>query len=156
MATLRSEDTETTSSLEIRPRQNDSFRLQEEQLWQRIEIVLTSGSRKLDTSGLENVQLCRQPHDELRVLIDFLADLVSRKRREVVFEPADPSFELNFQTTHGDLIKVECWLDAGNGTTGFYTFDACGIRFCTTQDQLAAFVKELETEFAPPDAGIDV
>ncbi len=152
MATLRSEDTDTASSLELRPRQGEGFRLLNGQLWQSIDLILTSGKRTLETTSNEAVQLCRLPHDEIAELVDFLSALAARDRTEVIFEPSEPSFEMNFQTTHGDLIKTECWLDAGNGETGFYTFDACGIRFCTTTELVEAFINELEKDFPPPEA----
>lgn len=149
MAQLISEDQECVSKMLINC--GDTKTLSGEhtsdQRWQNLSLQLTSGKRAIETASGEEVMLCRAPSDEVAELVNRLDELLEQKRQEVIFEPSEPSFELSLVRTRRGGIKVEAWLDAGNGTTGIYTWDACGIRFYTTDANIRSFTDELRREF---------
>lgn len=144
MAILRSEDTDSISSLEIRRYPAESAAEEHPgQIWEQCQLVLTSGARQIS----EVCMLCRKPQDEISSLIDKLADLLEGSRKTIIFEPSEPSFELTLsQATEGG-IKAEIWIDSGNASTGFYRWDAAGIRFFTTRDHLTQFKRSLEIDW---------
>lgn len=144
MARLLSEDTECVSSLELAGSQADAnVEDHPGQTWQRVDLTLVSGDREITEACL----LCRLPADEVGNLVELLSDLTEGKRDEIIFEPAEPSFELTLTRTREGGIKAEAWLDAGNASTGFYRWDAAGIRFYTTIENLSAFMQALKQEF---------
>ena len=150
MAILRSEEKETPSSLELKAGATKELPAgPDTQIWQAVELALISGERTAGTLPAEDSLLCRTPADEVQTLIDFLAELTAGKRDTVFFEPSEPSFEISFSRMHKGGIKVEAWLDAGNGNTGFYTWDAFGIRFYTNDELLVSFIEEARNEFFP-------
>jgi hypothetical protein len=150
MAILGSEEKETASYLELKGGSTKELPAgNEKQIWQHVELALKSGQRTASTLSGEDSLLCRTPTDELQMLIDFLAELTAGKRDTVFFEPSEPSFEMSFTRMHKGGIKVEAWLDAGNGSTGFYTWDAFGIRFYTNDELLVSFIEEARKEFFP-------
>jgi hypothetical protein len=71
---------------------------------------------------------------------------MSGTKTTVLFEPAEPTFELNFTSQPTGSIKVEVWLDASNSTTGIYAGDGLGIRFLTDSVHLQEFIDELNNE----------
>ncbi len=146
MARLLSEDSECISILAITvaPTQPDAD-LHAGQLWQLLTLDLTSGERQLAESCL----VCRQPRDEVSELVGLLFDLLAGRRAKILFEPAEPSFELAVERTQEGGMKVEVWLDSGNAASGFYRWDAAGIRFYTTGESLTSFAAELMQEFSP-------
>lgn len=149
MAELISEDSDCPSRLVIKPIEDKQLPgLQGEvQHWQLLSIELVSGKRTLSTLHNEETMICRTPTDEIALLSDQLRQLIAGQREQVLFEPSEPSFELSFARTRRSGIKVEVWLDAGNGTTGIYTWDASGIRFMTTEAHLLNFVESVEQAF---------
>lgn len=149
MAELVSEDQDCPSKLTMNAGEMKilSDEHAHEQQWQNLALLLTSGTRSVKTSAAEEVMLCRAPTDELNTLVFGLDELLRKKRAEVLFEPSEPSFELSFIRTQRGGIKVEAWLDAGNGETGIYTWDACGIRFYTNDANIRSFIDELSNEF---------
>ena len=149
MAGLLSEDQDCPSKLTITAGEMKvlSDERADEQQWQNLSLQLTSGKRAVETSANEDVMLCRSPTDEIDTLLFGLEELLHKKRAEVLFEPSEPSFELSFIRTQRGGIKVEVWLDAGNGETGIYTWDACGIRFYTNDANIRSFIDELSEEF---------
>jgi len=157
MARLYSEDQENSSSLELLA---GSFSQPEPaaggELWQAVDLILLSGHRKLElrsgVDGAENCLICRRPEDEAGKLVRLLSELLNKQRHRVLFEPAEPSFELSLERTREGGIKVEAWIDCANSSTGFYGWDAAGIRFYTQDEQLDSFLKQLRIELAAPDA----
>jgi hypothetical protein len=144
MAKLISEDTDCMSCLSIAPSPaEDAGDEHPGQVWQNIELGLASGARQLS----ENCLLCRHPQDELGKLFGLLSELIDGKRDEIRFEPAEPSFELNIERAGEGGFKAEIWIDSGNASTGFYRWDAAGIRFFTSLEGLANFREGLEKEF---------
>jgi hypothetical protein len=144
MATLHSEDTECASTIALTAsRRSAPLEDHGAETWQQLELSLKSGSRLLTEGAI----ICRDPRDEVAELANLLNDLLSGRRTEVRFEPAEPSFELKFERTREGGIKAEVWLDSGNATTGFYRWDAAGIRFYTTDEHLASFKQDLQQEF---------
>jgi hypothetical protein len=146
-AQLLSEDTDCPSSLIISGIEERTITGPdtEPQLWQLLSIVLVSGQRRVETLSGEDVLLCKQPVDEMGLLTEQLQELVKKQRDKVLFEPSEPSFELTFTRTPRGGVQVEAWLDAGNGTTDIYTWDAAGIRFMTTDAMLQPFIDQLCT-----------
>ena len=151
MAILRSEDLQSPSSLNFEV--GDKVELYKQQ-WQRFSLTLTSGERvlALGKSGSQSERdacmFCKEPNDELASLVTQLQELVDRSRHRVLFEPAEPSFELEIARSGHDGITVQVWLDAGNAKTGIYSWDAAGIRFFTLQSHLSAFLEQLKQQFA--------
>ncbi len=144
MAALFSEDKELASSLKIEACGAPGVQpAAPDESWQRVSLALRSGKRSLDELCL----VCRQPEDELRKLVELAGDLAERRRETILFEPAEPSFELVLERTREGGIKVEAWIDAGNADTGFYRWDAAGIRFFTTEAELRLFIEALGKEF---------
>lgn len=95
----------------------------------------------------ENCSICRTPSDEIENFALQLEGLLRGQRQKVIFEPNEPSFELSFERSRRAGIKVEAWIDAGNAKTGFYTWDAAGVRFFTTDENLAEFINQMRQEF---------
>lgn len=144
MATLNSEDTECASKLTLAlDTHTPELEPHGEETWQQFTLALVSGERQMS----ENAILCRHPRDEIAELADRIDILLGRKKAELRFEPAEPSFELKLERTREGGIKVEVWLDSGNAATGFYRWDAAGIRFYTTDELLANFKQDLQQEF---------
>jgi hypothetical protein len=139
-----SEEVDTPSKLMLSPGPKKRI---EDQDWQQVTIDLISGRRDIHTLENEDVLVCRQPTDEIVQLVEGLAKLVGKKQDQVIFEPSEPSFELSFSRTRRGGIKVEAWLDAGNGISGICTWDAAGIRFYTNEENLSKFVCELAADF---------
>jgi len=151
MAILHSEDQESASSVELELGEKVELYGQP---WQRFSLSLKSGERllTLGKSGSQEERdacmFCREPNDEAAALVGQLQELADRTRDRVMFEPAEPSFELELARSGPDGVTVQIWLDAGNAKTGIYSWDAAGIRFFTTQSHLADFVRELKQQFA--------
>lgn len=148
MAKLLSEEKNCPSRLEITagPTMNLENKGQTES-WQKVRILLVSGNSSIASIEGDNCSLCRKPSDEIEKLTRQLDDLLHGKIKGFVFEPNEPAFELSFSSSHHDGIKIEAWIDAGNGRTGFYTWDAAGIRFFTTLEALKDFMEQLNGEF---------
>ncbi|MBX9686388.1 MAG: hypothetical protein K2X27_06770 [Candidatus Obscuribacterales bacterium] len=148
MATLLSEEKDCPSRLEFKAGEKQIVeRPVQDECWQHISILLQSGDHSLSSLNGESCSICRSPADELESFAVQLENLLRGQKQKVNFEPSEPSFELNFERSRRSGIKVECWIDAGNAKTGFYTWDAAGIRFFTTDENLAEFINELRREF---------
>lgn len=171
MAVLHAEDTEFESSLTIEPGKLFTISAQgnsqaahalETQTWQHVKLILKNNEREVSfeidhntytnsnaaTNFLAHAYLfCRKPHDEVIALADRIAELVAGERAQVMFEPAEPSFELSIKSV-GESFKAEFFVDAGNVETGIYRWDSLGIRFFTSAAHLTTFAAALKTEFA--------
>lgn len=152
MAILNCEDQDYKTSLRIMP---GDAKIIQNQMWQRYSVHLLSGDHEIKLGGKssgalesDNCIFCRKPKDEVQDLIDKLKQVVDFDREKVLFEPAEPSFELSVSRSGVTGIKVEVWLDPGNAKTGIYRWDGVGIRFYALQEHLISFLKELEDEFA--------
>ena len=156
MAILRAEDNQSPSTMEIR---GGDVEIIGGQQWQRFELTLRSGDYVLklghnqDSSGYSSGDpvaclFCRSPKDEVLELAGAIEQLVNSSKEKVLFEPAEPSFELSICRAGALGVKVEVWLDSGNATSGIYRWDAAGIRFHTLQVHLEEFLKALKQEFA--------
>ena len=143
MAELLSEDQECRSAVRLSLGETKNIA---EQRWQQVSLTLISGSRSISTLENEDAFLCREPKDELAELISNLKLLCERKTDHVLIEPSEPSFELEFLRTKRGGIRVQAWLDAGNGTTGIYTWDAAGLRFATIDTLLGDFIAQLSKD----------
>lgn len=146
MAELFSEELDCPSNLALNVVENKQLTdlNGEKQLWQVVSLQLVSGKRQLSTLPEEETMLCRTPSDEVAQLANELLELAEDKRTKVFFEPSEPSFELTFARSPRGGVRVEAWLDAGNGISGIYTWDASGIRFITTNDKLKDFAAQLQ------------
>jgi hypothetical protein len=151
MAILVSEDRDSQSSLEIIAGTTQPLI---DQTWQTFSLVLKSGDFNLtlgkgdaSTPNNQGCMFCRQPEDELEGVFEQLQELLDNKRDKLLFEPAEPSFELTITRSGAHGYKVEVWLDAGNAKTGIYRWDAAGVRFFTLHKHLVAFLEELRTQF---------
>jgi len=151
MAILSSEDQEWGSSLEIKGGDEQELLGQR---WQRFTLHLSSGDHRLALGNSDSqaerdaCMFCRTPNDEIAELVSQLQDFAKHKKDRVLFEPAEPSFELEVVRAGTDGINVHVWLDAGNAKTGVYRWDAAGIRFFTVQSNLLTFVEQLKEQFA--------
>jgi hypothetical protein len=123
-----------------------------EELWQFYEVILhrenSSVSFKSDTNETNKTQgifaFNLSPINELlRLQQGILNFLISEKRQQFIFQPADPSFELVIQRSHFDQFKVYLWLDEGNTRQLEYTWNASGIRFISSQQQIRDFIQDL-------------
>jgi hypothetical protein len=135
-----------------------------EQIWQNYSLYLRSGSHvfelsrpgeKQSTIGstssdpvLSGALFCREPKDEVQLLIKMLEELTANAANKVLFEPAEPCFELLIASTSEDGYNVEIWLDSGNTKTGIYRWDAAGIRFHTIRKHIDSFIGELREKAA--------
>jgi hypothetical protein len=149
MAQLKSEDPDTHSSFELSDHGAKSE--DNQQVWHAVMVRLVSGSHRISTSDAargDQCLLCRKPQDEIAKLLYLLNELRHFRLNKISFEPAEPFFELNLERSPNHGLKVEAWLDAGNtAESSIYTWDAMGIRFHTTEDNLANFIRDLEQEF---------
>lgn len=149
MARLRSEEGNNPTFFEIKPGGfNTVTGSSDEETWQEVSLLLTSGGYVISGGAAQELTLCRSPKDEVAILISELDDLLKHKRSKVMFEPSEPSFEINFERTSYGALRVDVWIDAGNAATGFYTYDAVGIRFLTTDEHVGRFTKQLKEEFS--------
>ncbi len=161
MAKLESEDKEVESSLEIIPGPSlPVAEIMSDQLWQKVGLALESGPfnvklgytkngnvPKEEEPGNEECLFCRKPKDEVADLATLIEQMLEGKTTEVLFEPAEPFFELKITKAHVFGYKVEAWLDSGNAITGVYRWDGVGIRMHTTRENLASFTKQLRQDF---------
>lgn len=147
MATLHSEEESCPSSMQLLPGAKQVIEKVQEECWQEIVLHLSSGEHKIHSVGGNDCTICRAPADEIEQFAQQLEALLRGQKQRVFFEPNEPSFEINIERSRRQGIKVEAWIDAGNASTGIYTWDAAGIRFFTTDEKLANFVNDLRTEF---------
>lgn len=152
MAILTCEDQDFKTSFQLVP---GDAKLIQNQMWQRYSVHLIAGANEIKLGGKtagalesDNCIFCRKPKDEVQDLIDKIKQVVDFDREKLLFEPAEPSFELSIARSGVTGVKVEVWLDPGNAKTGIYRWDGVGIRFFTLQEHLISFLKELEDEFA--------
>lgn len=145
MAKLRSED-ELETSFEINLKQIVN------QTWLDYEIAFNFESeRKLFESRTEDPTIGQfvfsvEPENRLKLMLDQIESFLNdESKNDMVFEPADPSFELIMRRAHGGY-QVYLWVDCGNTKQLHYTWDARGIRLITSEDKIRAFVKELQEE----------
>lgn len=144
MAALFSDDEEHASSIELSAIETrGAVPAGPGETWQTVTLRLRSGKREL----AERCLFCRQPEDELEKLFLLVGDVFEGRRDKILFEPAEPSFELLLERAGQGGVKVEAWIDAGNADTGFYRWDAVGIRFFTTEANLSRFAGLLQQEF---------
>jgi hypothetical protein len=150
MAILKSEDNQPVSSVELQAAAPPKF-TRDGALWQPCRIQLVSGRHQLampvEAKEGEACLLCRKPLDEVAKLRILLLAMSHGEREKVLFEPQEPTFELCVERTPEKGFKVEFWIDAGNASTGFYSWDAAGVRFYTTAEHLVSFIEELGRDF---------
>jgi hypothetical protein len=150
MAKLRAEDEEQISQLEILPGNKEKIHGQD---WQRFNLKIAIGKIGLAIPPAENPEevdclICREPQDEMAILVTNLEQFLNSAKDVVLFEPSEPSFELSIRRAQADGARVEIWLDSGNATQGIYRWDAVGARFQTTHSHLMTFLEQLKQEFA--------
>ncbi|PWU03036.1 MAG: hypothetical protein C5B53_00990 [Candidatus Melainabacteria bacterium] len=148
MAQLKSEDPDTQSSFELSD--HGAKREEKKQVWQAVVVRLVSGRHRVSTADAQRGDeclICRVPQDEIAKLLYLLNEMRQKRLDSFSFEPAEPFFELSLERSPDHGLKVEAWLDAGNAESGIYTWDAMGVRFHTTEDNLASFIADLEQEF---------
>ena len=150
MAILKSEDNHPVSSVELSALASPQSKT-DGAIWQSCRITLVSGRHQLaipvESKESEACVLCRKPLDEVAKLRALLTDVSNGQREKILFEPQEPSFELSVERTKEKGFKVEFWIDAGNASTGFYTWDAAGVRFYTTTEHLVSFIEDLGQDF---------
>jgi hypothetical protein len=147
MAILHSEDQEVPSWLEMAP--SDFVEMDGGQTWQKLLLNLRSGRRELSLTAADREAslVCREPDDEMLHLISMFDELVQGKRDKVLFEPAEPFFELDVSITRQGSFTIQTWIDSGDASTGFYRWDAVGVRFFTTPEHMKNFAAEMRKEF---------
>lgn len=154
MARLQSEDMEYPSSFQIARSEELNIGGQR---WDRLILRLTQGSTTLSLGGSEtkddpqdSVILCREPTDEAKALVDNLQKVLDGIIEETLFEPSEPSFEINVRRsgTPTQGFRIHIWFDSGNVETGIYRWDSLGLRFFTTDTRLRGFIQDLKDEFA--------
>ena len=150
MAKLIAEDEEQYSYLEISPGEKEVIHGQD---WQRFSLKLLIGRIALGippegSPGEVDCLICREPQDEIGILVTNLEQFLNSTKDVALFEPSEPSFELAIKRAQAGGARVEVWLDSGNAAQGIYRWDAVGARFQTTERHLMTFLQELKQEFA--------
>jgi len=168
MAKLLSEDQEYRSYIEIAAGPMlESSNGNADEVWQYCTLTLANGQRQLvytakhpSTYELEQSAfadyakvasgylLCRKPKDEVKGLVDQLSHIVDGKSSHAIFEPLEPSFELTVLFEGSENVRVTIFVDEGNVETAVCRWDALGLRFFTTRNNLLTFINELKQEFA--------
>lgn len=130
------------------------------ELWISYEIVINCGRERQVFRSIDKEEMTHtgimgrvghfafalKPKNEIAILVQQIEKFLNDKERlSINFEPADPSFELIIERTHGDEYKVYLWIDCGNTTQLEYTWDARGIRFITTEDNIRQFLTAIPT-----------
>ncbi len=122
--------------------------------WQRYEIAFNFGDEKEVFKSAGTDQVIGQfvfsiaPENRAELLISQIESfLVNENQKEIIFEPADPSFELVIKRSHAGGFQAYMWVDCGNTKQLRYTWDARGIRFFTTKAHIETFVSKLKAEF---------
>lgn len=148
MATLQSEETDCPSMLVFHAGEKQVIEKPvQDECWQQLQVVLASGDNKISSAPGQNCSICRTPTDELETFAGLLEAILRGQKSKITFEPNEPSFEISVERSRRAGIKVEAWIDAGNARTGFYTWDAAGVRFFTSDENLAEFINALRREF---------
>ena len=167
MAKLRSEDQDLETSFEI------NFKGVSNDTWLDYEIAFNFGEeRKVFSTEASTIDALPKiesidtiddkqagelagkfvfsiaPQNRAELMVDLMENFLEGSQKELIFEPADPSFELIIRRSHGDGFQVYLWVDCGNTKQLRYTWDARGIRLFTTKNSLSNFVKELKQELA--------
>ncbi len=150
MAKLIAEDEEQMSFLEILPGAKEVIHGQN---WQRFTLTILIGKIGLSippaySPGEVDCLLCREPQDEMGILVTNLEQFLNSAKDVALFEPSEPSFELSIKRAQAGGARVEVWLDSGNAAQGIYRWDAVGSRFQTTEAHLRSFLQQLKQEFA--------
>lgn len=153
MARLDCEDREFRSWFAIYP--GRTIERSPDDVWQLYSLELGHGERKLvfesdikDDFGNDGYLLCRKPRDEIAMILGGLAGVLSGKRPQLDFELSEPCFSIKVRYQDECGFNVEVFVDAGNVETGISRWDALGIRFFTTRENLEQFIKELKEDFA--------
>lgn len=157
MAILKSEENALESYLELiggelksQPTASKASSDQS-QTWQKFSLRAKAGSYSLVAAGEEpEIWLCRRPVDEIACLHRLVGEVLQHQKKEIVFEPAEPSFELHIKSTEEGGFTVVVWLDAGNATSGYYQWDAAGLRLYSCAEELSRFADQLKQEFLEP------
>lgn len=160
MACLSSEDRDQISAFEISPSTKClSTETYPDQVYQYFRWSVSCGQRKIesapaDKNGKEELiedgyLLFRKPRDEVKLLIRQLEALRDRESEVVIFEPAEPSFDLKILRPDNDEegLKVFLFVDESSVETGISRWDAIGIRYFTDDEKLTLFINELKSEF---------
>ena len=129
----------------------EKFKSREEE-WQRFSINFISGKKTInfntDKKQAEEIKglfcLNVSSVNELKQLTQNLSEFIkNEKQKEFVFETIEPSFELRISKAHNNAFKVYSWVDSGNTSTIIYTWDALGIRYMTSKENLLKFIDQL-------------
>lgn len=87
------------------------------------------------------------PHNRLELFIESIEKFLRNEdQTEFIFEPADPSFELIIKKSHIGGFQVYLWIDSGNTKQLRYTWDAKGIRFYSSKENIEEFIKQVRAE----------
>jgi hypothetical protein len=89
-----------------------------------------------------------EPVSELKTFSNDLLRFLDSPQTQFIFQPSDPSFELNIEKIKNPLsgdydYKIFYWIDAGNTNQLEYSWDALGIRFLTSKERIRDFALEL-------------
>lgn len=149
MAKLSSEDREIETSFEI------NLKEVTDTTWQKYEIVFNFDqdkqvfkSKEGGDPSIGQFVFSLAPENRLKLMIEQIEKFLTTDTTELVFEPADPSFELIIKRSHADGFQVYLWVDCGNTKQLNYTWDARGIRFFSTKANIESFVEALKAEAA--------
>jgi hypothetical protein len=126
--------------------------------WQNYQIVFHKGQEKYNfksknrqvTTYTGDMQaeigkfaFALKPINELYQIKTQLENFLLGKIPSFIFQPVDPSFELEIKKINNNEFKVYFWVDAGNTSQLEYTWDAIGLRFITSRSELESFLNSL-------------
>ncbi|MBI3590080.1 MAG: hypothetical protein HY094_01720 [Candidatus Melainabacteria bacterium] len=151
MAILLSEDEQVKSSFKLLFIK-DQIANKPSMSWVPYKIFLKSDEKELvfekksKNNGAGDYVFALKPINEIENIINGIKVFLESKTNNMFsFEPIEPSFELILERAHKGY-SVICWMDAGNVVSDHYTWDGFGVRFFTSEEKIALFVKELESE----------
>ena len=85
-----------------------------------------------------------EPKNEIEELKKSLKLLISKaEKKSLIFQPLDPSFEIEIKKLNPEEFKVYFWVDAGNSSQLEYSWDSIGLRFITNRKEIEKFIEEL-------------
>lgn len=133
-----------------------------EEFWLDYELKIFTGEKEYSFNSIDREAITHtgmiseigkfmfavKPFNELEQLKKSLTVYLEAKQKSFVYEPGEPSFELEIERTvhsgqfgsNEEEFKVYFWIDSGNTTQLEYTWDGIGLRFVTTKSKLVEFL----------------
>jgi hypothetical protein len=118
------------------------------QIGEKTEIYKSISKKSRTATGSEaeigKFAFMVEPKNEIQNLqkqIDKL--LENSEKQSMIFQPYDPSFEIEIFKINPQEFKVYFWIDAGNSNQLEYSWDSFGLRFLTNKKKLEKFKNSL-------------